>query len=101
MRRLPIIHFVFSNLKTWLQGTHHGASVRHLPAYLNEFVFRFNRRFYPMTAVHSVLGIGMRTVGPTHEGLYDGTWSHPVDIPDELWVRTGKGRANDPWVPTG
>ena len=23
---LPIIHLVFSNLKTWLRGTHHGVS---------------------------------------------------------------------------
>ena len=44
---LPIIHLVFSNLKTWLRGTHHGVSPQHLSAYLNEFTFRFNRRFYP------------------------------------------------------
>ena len=74
---LPMIHLVFSNLKSWLLGTHHGVSPRHLPAYLNEFVFRFNRRFYPMTAVDSVLGIAMRTTGPTKEGLYSGPWSHP------------------------
>ena len=31
--------------KRWLLGTHHGAvSKKHLPAYLDEFVFRFNRR---------------------------------------------------------
>ena len=74
---LPMIHLVFSNLKAWLLGTHHSVSARHLPAYLNEFVFRFNRRFYPMTAVDSVLGIGMRTTGPTKDGLYSGRWSHP------------------------
>lgn len=74
---LPLIHLVFSNLKAWLLGTHHSVSPRHLPAYLNEFVFRFNRRFYPMTAVDSVLGIGMRTTGPTKEALYAGTWKHP------------------------
>ena len=44
---LPIIHMVFSNLKTWLNGTHHGVSPQHLQAYLNEFSFRFNRRHYP------------------------------------------------------
>lgn len=54
---LPMIHLVFSNLKTWLDGTHHGVSQQHLQAYLNEFVFRFNRRFYPMTTMHSLLGI--------------------------------------------
>lgn len=50
---LPLIHIAFSNLKTWLMGTHHGVSAQHLPAYLDEFVFRFNRRFYPMTAFAS------------------------------------------------
>ena len=74
---LPMIHLVFSNLKAWLLGTHHGVSARHLPAYLNEFAFRFNRRFYPMTAVDSVLGIGMRTSGPTHDALHSGRWIHP------------------------
>ena len=46
---LPISHLVFANLKTWRAGTHHGVSARHLQAYLNEFTFRFNRRFYPFT----------------------------------------------------
>ena len=54
---LPIIHLVFSNLKTWLSGIHHGVSHQHLQAYLNEFTFRFNRRFYPFNAFWSVLGI--------------------------------------------
>lgn len=53
---LPMIHIAFSNLKTWLLGTHHGVSQQHLQAYLNEYVFRFNRRFYPMTAFNSILG---------------------------------------------
>jgi transposase-like protein len=43
--RLPGIHLVFSLAKRWLLGTHHGAvSPKHLQAYLEEFVFRFNRR---------------------------------------------------------
>jgi transposase-like protein len=43
--RLPAIHLVFSLAKRWLLGTHHGAvGKKHLPAYLDEFVFRFNRR---------------------------------------------------------
>lgn len=42
------VHLVISNLKTWLQGRYHG-SVRpkYLPAYLDEFAYRFNRRFSP------------------------------------------------------
>ena len=43
--RLPAIHLVFGLTKRWLLGTHHGAvSAKHLSAYLDEFVFRFNRR---------------------------------------------------------
>jgi transposase-like protein len=43
--RLPAIHLVFGLAKRWLLGTHHGAvSNKHLPAYLDEFAFRFNRR---------------------------------------------------------
>src|SRR4051794_35816716 len=43
--RLPGIHLVFGLVKRWLLGTHHGAvSKKHLPAYLDEYVFRFNRR---------------------------------------------------------
>lgn len=74
---LPLIHIVFSNLKTWLRGTHHGVSAQHLQAYLNEYVFRFNRRFYPMTSFASVLGIGSVRSGPTYRGLYDGDYAHP------------------------
>jgi len=76
---LPMIHLVFSNLKTWILGTHHGAiGQHHLQAYLNEYVFRFNRRFYPMTAFNSVLGLAARSVPPTYEQLYSGDWSHPA-----------------------
>src|SRR5439155_26782241 len=74
---LPMIHLVFSNLRTWLQGTHHGVSDRHLQAYLNEYVFRFNRRFYPMSMFNSVLGIAARMAGPTYDDLYAGRWAHP------------------------
>src|SRR6516225_6595258 len=42
---LPRAHRVISLFKRWLMGTHQGAvSHDHLDDYLNEFVFRFNRR---------------------------------------------------------
>jgi transposase-like protein len=42
MPRLPL---AVALLKRWLMGTHQGAvSLEHLDAYLDEFVFRFNRR---------------------------------------------------------
>ena len=67
---LPIIHLVFSNLKTWLRGIHHGVSPQHLQAYLNEFTFRFNRRFYPFNAFRSLLGIAGNVTAPTYAELY-------------------------------
>ncbi len=74
---LPIIHLVFSNLKTWINGTHHGVSHDHLQAYLNEFVFRFNRRFYPFNGFRSLLGLSATTEAPTYDELYDGDWINP------------------------
>ena len=42
---LPRVHKVISLFKRWLLGTHQGSiSHEHLSSYLNEFVFRFNRR---------------------------------------------------------
>ncbi len=45
MKILPWSHTVFGNLKTWLRGTFHGVSPKHLPRYLDEFVYRFDRRW--------------------------------------------------------
>ena len=42
---LPAVHRVVSLAKRWLLGTHQGAAdSAHMSHYLNEFVFRFNRR---------------------------------------------------------
>ncbi len=75
--RLAVV-LVFANLKTWLIGIHHGVSHQHLQAYLNEFTFRFNRRFYPFNAFRSLLGIAGDTSAPTYAELYSGEWRHPT-----------------------
>lgn len=42
---LPRVHRVASLLKRWILGTHQGAvSPEHLHGYLEEFIFRFNRK---------------------------------------------------------
>jgi hypothetical protein len=48
-----------------------------LQAYVYEFVFRFNRRFWAMAVFDSLLGIAADTMAPTYEGLYGKTWTHP------------------------
>jgi len=56
-RVAPHVHRVFSNLKAWLNGTYHGVEPGYLQRYLDEFVFRFNRRNTPMAAFQTLLGI--------------------------------------------
>lgn len=67
---LPRIHQVFGNLQTWLRGTHHGVSTKHLQAYLDEFTFRFNRRRTPMAAFQTLLGLGGQQSPTTYKQLY-------------------------------
>ncbi len=45
IKQMPNVHRVFSLLRRWMLGTYQGAvhSI-HLQSYLDEFVFRFNRR---------------------------------------------------------
>ena len=56
----PHIHRIFGNLKTWINGTHHGVEPKYLQSYLEEFTFRFNRRKTPMAAFQTLLGISMQ-----------------------------------------
>lgn len=45
-RLLPKVHIVIANLKMWLRGTFNRyPATKHLQRYLNEFEFRFNRRW--------------------------------------------------------
>jgi transposase-like protein len=60
---LPWIHRVFSNLKRLGLGVYHGFRKAHIQAYLDEFVFRWNRRRHYRSAFDTLLGIGLRT-GP-------------------------------------
>lgn len=70
-RYLPMISRVTTNLKTWIDGTFHGVLKKHLQAYLNEYMFRFNRRFYRAVSFQSLLGIGLLKTGLTYREVYD------------------------------
>lgn len=73
---LPMVSTVTGNLKTWIDGTFHGVRHKHLQAYLNEFMFRFNRRFWRYVSFRTLLGLAAVQTGPTYRGLYDGKWVH-------------------------
>ncbi len=66
---LPWVHRVFANLKTWALGVYHGLRRPHLQAYLDEFVFRFNRRRTRHAAFRTLLGIGVSITPATYNML--------------------------------
>jgi len=41
-------------------GTYHGLRRKHVDTYLDEFVFRYNRRFYRHASFETVLGLTAR-----------------------------------------
>lgn len=55
---LPKIHQVFALLKRWGLGTYHGLRLAHIDEYLNEFTFRYNRRYYRHVSFERMLGLG-------------------------------------------
>ena len=66
---LPWVHRVFSNLKVWALGVYHGLRRRYLQSYLDEFVFRFNRRRTRHAAFRSLLGIAAGHAPVTYQML--------------------------------
>ena len=66
---LPWIHRVFANAKRWALGVYHGLRAKHLQRYLDEFVFRFNRRHSPAAAFDRLLGLGLTLQPATYQML--------------------------------
>ena len=62
---VPLADRAIGNLQQWLIGTYHGVSREQLQVYLDEFVFRHNRRRLPMAAFQTLLGLGASRK-PTH-----------------------------------
>jgi transposase-like protein len=54
---LPWVHRVFANFKRWALGTYHGVRKAHLRRYLDEFVFRWNRRRHMKSSFDMLLDI--------------------------------------------
>lgn len=55
---VPFADRAIGNMQQWLIGTYHGVSREQLQVYLDEFVFRHNRRRLPMAAFQTLLGLG-------------------------------------------
>ena len=55
---VPLADRAIGNLQQWLIGTYHGVSKGQLQVYLDEFVFRHNRRRTPAAGFQTLLGLG-------------------------------------------
>ena len=86
---LPWSHRAFSLLKRWALGTYHGLRRKHVDAYLDEFVFRYNRRFHRHVSFETVLGLAAHRTPETYRDII----SHrapqvfrqdplPIDLPE-------------------
>jgi transposase-like protein len=66
---VPLVDRAIGNLQNWLIGTYHGVSRAQLPVYLDEFVFRHNRRRTPQAAFQTLLGLGTSRGPSTYEQI--------------------------------
>jgi transposase-like protein len=73
---VPLADRAIGNLQQWLIGTYHGVGRHQLQVYLDEFVFRHNRRQTPLAAFQTLLGLGTAR-GPTPGHIIRGAHDLP------------------------
>lgn len=78
------IHILFANLKRWALGTYHGFREKHIDAYLNEFVFRWNRRRSFGSTMDRLFGIGQRLAPITYRDIVGDTKRWKQDRIEEI-----------------
>ena len=66
---VPLADRAIGNLQQWLIGTYHGVSKDQLQVYLDEFVFRHNRRKTPAAAFQTLLGLGTGRTSTVYEQI--------------------------------
>src|SRR6201981_3210395 len=91
---LPWIHRVFALMKRWGLGTYHGLRRKHIDTYLNEFVFRYNRRFYRHVSFDTMLRLASPH-DPTSYGDIVGRDNRRKGAPTVRRHRTATGMRAD------
>jgi transposase-like protein len=74
---VPLADRAIGNLQQWLIGTYHGVSKPQLQVYLDEFVFRHNRRKTPAAAFQTLLGLGTDRKSTEYEQIRGGRDLNP------------------------
>lgn len=69
---VPLADRAIGNLQQWMIGTHHGVSRDQLQVYLNEFVFRHNRRNTPAAEFQTLLDLGTSRKPSNYENIRGG-----------------------------
>jgi transposase-like protein len=77
---VPLADRAIGNLQQWLIGTYHGVSKPQLQVYLDEFVFRHNRRKTPAAAFQTLLGLGTAQQSTEYERIRGAKDLQPQDI---------------------
>lgn len=91
---VPLADRAIGNLQNWLVGTHHGVSRGQLQVYLDEFVFRTNRRKEPRAAFQTLLGLGSGHGPASYEQIRHGG-AVPLDDPTVPQHQESRPHAND------
>ena len=68
-KKLPWVHILIGNAKSFICGTYHGVSHKHLQSYLSEFCYRFNRRFNEKIMTDRILTACLFTTNITYAEL--------------------------------
>ena len=80
---VPLADRAVGNLQQWLIGTYHGVSRDQLQSYLDEFVFRHNRRRQPTAAFQTLFGLGTARKPASYKQIrYATDLSKPPDKDD-------------------
>ena len=66
---LPWSHRAFALMKRWALGTYHGLRRKHVDTYLDEFVFRYNLRFYRHASFETMLGLAADHAPSTYRDI--------------------------------
>jgi hypothetical protein len=82
-------HTAIGNCKAWIIGTHKGVWPRHLATYLDEFVFRYNRRHNLPLAFRTLLGFGVSR-GPTTYDTINGAHDLPKIVYTPSYKEAGR-----------
>jgi predicted RNA-binding Zn-ribbon protein involved in translation (DUF1610 family) len=80
----------FSLLKRLRLGTYHGLRRKHIDAYLNEFVFRYNRRFYRHVSFETVLGLAAHRVPASYWDIIERANPRKRNVITRIKVRRRK-----------